>query len=174
VKIVNNLLLSSIVFGLGVGTGLRVDLRPEKVQPMQPPPREVDPQPSVQPATEVEMLPDSFPSIMRAIAMMESSGGKNQKPNVDGIVGVGQIEKSFYADAKEYAKTDDFPTYEDVQGYDQAAFDATCIVAKHWFKRYGANTPYLMFARYRKGLHGEKTETGQAYAEKAMKLLKGF
>ena len=126
---------------------------------------------SPQAAQELWRDVEWFIPAMKAIAMMESSGGTNQKPNVDGIVGIGQVEKCFYQDAKEYAKGADFPTYESLQGYDEEAFHNTCVVAWYWFKRYKANTPYLMFCRYRKGPHGEKTETGQAYANKALRIM---
>ena len=111
-----------------------------------------------------------FLPAMGAISVMESSGGTNQKPNVDGIIGIGQVERDFYQDAKEYCKGD-FPTYKSLQGYDEEAFNNTCIVTWYWFKRYKANTPYLMFARYRKGPSGEKTATGQAYANKALRIM---
>ena len=112
-----------------------------------------------------------FIPAMKAIAMMESSGGTNQKPNVDGIVGLVQCEKPFYQDAKEYAGGVDFPSYEDLQGYDEATFDASCVVTWYWMQRYKANTPYLMFCRFRKGPKGECTATGRAYADKAMRIF---
>ena len=124
------------------------------------------------------VVEDTFVPVMRAIAMKESSGGKNQKPNVDGIVGIGQVEKSFYADAREFWQRSghdtDFPAYEDLRGYDEDAFESTCVVAWYWFRRYKADTPYLMFCRYRKGPHGEDTETGRAYARDALKIMETY
>jgi hypothetical protein len=129
--------------------------------------------PTVSPRTLWGDAPWFIPA-MRAIAVMESSGGTNHKPNIDGIIGIGQVEECFYQDAKDYAKGTNFPSYGDLQNYDEKAFYDTCIVAWYWFKRYGADSPYLMFCRYRKGPKGEQTVTGRAYASKAMKILETF
>jgi len=51
-------MIALILFGLGFGHGLRVAVRRQRARPYQPPSRQVDPQPSVEPAVEVRTLMD--------------------------------------------------------------------------------------------------------------------
>ncbi len=181
-------LLKAIIppaMGVALGFTLGISVRPS--EPPKPPTPTVghiseDLQPESPQWPEREPLWADMPwfiPVMKAIAEMESSGGRNQRPNVDGIRGICQIEKPFYLDALEYFGYHNiisttptvFPDYEDLQGYDDKTFHASCIVAYHWFARYKANTPYLMFARFRKGPRGEKTETGKSYAAKALRIM---
>ena len=160
------LLAIGITAGAIIQSGVqgRIEIRATNPPPPTATKDIASPQAAQEPWRDVEW----FVPAMRTISIMETDGGRNQKPNVDGIVGIGQVERDFYQDAKEYAKTDDFPTYESLQGYDEQAFRNTCVVTWYWMQRYKASTPYLMFARYRKGPHGERTATGRTYADKAI------
>ena len=120
-----------MILAMGVGNGinaLRLDLRPERVEPPQPPPRKVVAQASVQPAVQVETLkdlPTDNRAMFRAICLWEHRGViRPDDVSSAGAVGPAQITPIFLRDL------DTDYTLEDCKDYETAFF----LTQKFWRK----------------------------------------
>ena len=134
---INRTFVVLILLGLGFGTGLRANRRPQeplKPEPVQTPAQKPDPSRSSKPAVEDRAMTHALVSeqVMDAIAQVESGGNPKAVGDSGRAVGLFQIWPIYVREANRLSRASQFTDPDRLDPVKSR--EMTRIVLEHWAK----------------------------------------